>query len=100
MLFCHSHCALQCSDRVTGATVQSCAALGKRRPTMEHLERKLASLSAVNSALRAENEELRQRLEEFEDEKDSDNEQELSEMQAEFAERIARFDKQLAAAKV
>lgn len=67
---------------------------------MEQLERKLASLSAVNSALRSENEQLMQRVEELEDSKDSDDERELDELQAEFAERIAKSDRQLAAAKV
>lgn len=68
--------------------------------SMEQLERKLASLSAMNSALRAENEHLRQRVEELEYEKDSDDEQMVNELQAEFARRIGQADKQMAELRV
>jgi regulator of replication initiation timing len=68
--------------------------------SMEQLERKLASLSAINSALHAENENLRQRVEEMEYEKDSDDEQMVCELQAEFARRIGQADKQMAELRV
>jgi hypothetical protein len=66
---------------------------------MEQMQKKLASLAAVNSALHSENESLRQRVEELEDEKDSE-EEEVSELQGEFARRIGQADKQIAELRV
>jgi regulator of replication initiation timing len=66
---------------------------------MDAIERKVASLTAINGVLRGENEELRQRVAELED-RSNDDDTDLADLQAEFAKRIGQADKQLADLRV
>jgi regulator of replication initiation timing len=66
---------------------------------MDAIERKVASLTALNGVLRGENEELRQRLAELEESKEDEG-SDVADLQAEFAKRIGQADKQLAELRV
>jgi regulator of replication initiation timing len=60
-------------------------------------ERKLATLTAMNSALESENEELREQLAEA---AGNDAEEELAELQEEFGRRLGQADKTIASLRV
>lgn len=66
---------------------------------MDAIERKVASLTALNGVLRSENADLRQRLAEADNGRGEEDE-ELADLQAEFATRIGQADKQLAELRV
>lgn len=61
------------------------------------MERKLATLTAMNSALESENEELRERLA---DQSGNEAEEDLAELQEEFERRLGRADKSIADLRV
>ena len=65
------------------------------------MERKIAALTALNSALTVENEDLRSQLENLLDEADGESTAaDLKELQEEFAKRLGAADRNVAELRV